>query len=185
MDVGNLIGVLAPIVGLLTLFLTERLRRAMRRGRARFVHEDLMRLQSTVARLYYQTVEGEPGERSWALEPLATRDDQQDVVGYLRTSWRFHACASALGWADYLRAEMRRRRRPSDDELRRLYVRFATGRRALSRLAGLRYTSHDVGRVISSDLLDARDEGLPKIDDREALKRAKARAPEPELVSWL
>ena len=75
-----------------------------RRGRARFLHEDMWRLQSTIARLFYQTsLQGECGEsKAWLLAPLANPEAQQDVLAHLSrwpffAHWRFSACASAIG----------------------------------------------------------------------------------------
>lgn len=98
-----------------------------RRGRARLLHEDFVRLQSTITRLAYQTdKEHDWGERSWLLAPLTSSDAQQDVPAHL-SGWRLSECASALGWAEYLRGPEGRGSAPSDLELEMITVASLAG----------------------------------------------------------
>jgi hypothetical protein len=129
--------------------------RMNRRGRARLVHEDLRRLQSTVGRLYYATKkEGEWGEKAWLGEPLADSDDQQDVVAHLKGE-NFEDCANALGWAAYFRRVYTDRPKGlahTDEDLQKRYREFDRGRRALVGLAKLPLKDHDAKQIIGRDI---------------------------------
>lgn len=120
-----------------------------RRGRARLIHEDFYRLQSTVSRLFFQTgAEGEWGPKSWVTLPLADKDDQQDVAAHLKKREQFGDCAGALGWAEYLREAYGAERAPNDLSLRTIYWRLDLGRKALAELADLPYSAHHPERVV-------------------------------------
>jgi hypothetical protein len=126
-----------------------RIRGMTLRGRARLVHEDLYRLQSTVTRLYYQTpTEKQWGSSAWLLDELAAKEDQQDVVAHLRTRTDFTNCAGALGWSDYLRSSYGKGDAPLDAELVSIYERLDCGRRAVARLAHLHYEAHHPENVV-------------------------------------
>lgn len=121
-----------------------------RRGRARLIHEDFYRLQSTIARLFFQTgAEGDWGDKSWLLLPLADKGDQQDVVAHLKAGENFTSCAGALGWGEYVREGYGHGRAPSDLMLRTIYWRLDLGRRALAGIADLSYTHHEPDHVVA------------------------------------
>ncbi len=141
-------------------------------------------MQSTIARLYYQSAaEGKWGERAWVLARLADPEAQQDVLAHvshwrlskpLRFSepWRFSACASALGWAEYLREAYGCGTAPSDVELTKVYQRLAAGRVAIADLARIAYWPHDARKLVEC----ARRKhtvDLPLILEDEALLTAK------------
>jgi hypothetical protein len=123
-----------------------------RRGRARLIHEDFYRLQSTVTRLFFQTkAEREWGERSWLLTALAGTSDQQDVVAHLRAREDFGDCAGALGWAEFLREGYGTGQAPDDLTLRAIYWRLDLGRKALETIADLPYAAHNPDHVVEPD----------------------------------
>ncbi len=122
-----------------------------RRGRARLIHEDFYRLQSTVTRLVFQTEkEGDWGDKSWLLTALADKPDQQDVVAHLRAREDFGACAGALGWAEYLREAYGNAQAPDDRTLSTIYWRLDLGRRALEGIGDLDYAHHDPEHVVEA-----------------------------------
>jgi len=119
-----------------------------RRGRARLIHEDFYRLQSTISRLFFQTrSEGEWGAKSWLTSALADKGDQQDVVAHLKGREDFGTCAGALGWAEYLREGYGIDHAPDDRTLRTIYWRLDLGRRALAGISDLPYSAHHPERV--------------------------------------
>jgi hypothetical protein len=125
------------------------LSRTTRRGRARFLHEDLYRLQATITRLYYETAsESKWGKQAWLLSALASKDDQQDVVAHLEGE-KFTRCAGALGWAEYIRSGYGKDAAPSDDELVAIYRCFDLGREAVADLARLKYKAHIPERIVT------------------------------------
>jgi hypothetical protein len=70
----------------------------VRKGQARLLHEDLMHLQSTLARTYYQ--EGtEWWQDSWLLPLVTSGDGRRELFGAVRRE-EYAAVASALGWMD-------------------------------------------------------------------------------------
>jgi hypothetical protein len=142
-----------------------RLRGITRQGRARLVHEDLYRLQSTITRLFYETdEESQPGKQSWLIPALAGTEDQQDVVAHLRGA-DFKDCAGALGWSAYLRNSYDTDVIPSDEELTHIYERLSDGRRAVACLAKLGYEKHKPLRVVSTQQRKRnRQESLPLAD---------------------
>lgn len=120
-----------------------------RRGRARLIHEDFYRLQSTVSRLFFETkAEGEWGPKSWLTAALAEKADQQDVVAHLKRREDFGNCAGAMGWAEFLREGYGIGEAPNDEALRTIYWRLDLGRRALAGIADLRYSAHHPERVV-------------------------------------
>jgi hypothetical protein len=169
---------LAGLAGvLLTITVTVWKSRTDRRGRARLLHEDLLRMQSTIGRLCYQSAaEGKWGERAWVLTRLAEPEAQQDVLAHasrwwLPEPWRFSACASALGWAEYLREAYGSGTAPSDVELRKIYGRLAAGRLAVARLASIDYWPHDPQGLFHSRRRTPAVE-LDKIGEPEARREA-------------
>lgn len=159
----------------ITAYMTTRALQTNRRGRARLVHEDLVRLQSTIARLVYQThAEGERGDRSWLLTQLADTEAQQDVLAHL-SGWRFAECASGLGWGEYLREAYDRVAAPSDDELEMIYRRLAGGRVAVAKLANVKYRPHDALHLFDLPTREPARE-LPTIPEIEARREAKGRS---------
>ncbi len=123
-----------------------------RRGRARLIHEDFYRLQSTVTRLFFQTkAEGDWGARTWLLTALADKGDQQDVVAHLKAREDFGACAGALGWAEYLREGYGNAQAPDDRTLRTIYWRLDLGRQALKHIADLPYAAHDPEHIVEPE----------------------------------
>jgi hypothetical protein len=178
--VADVVTVILSIVGgslggsALGAWLAARAQRTTRRGRARFVHEDLYRLQSTVTRLYHQTnAEREWGEKGWLLHPLAEREDQLDVVGHLR-GWRFTACASALGWSDFIRRGFAHGTAPDDDALEKIYLQLAAGRLAVAQLARLPYAAHIPEGVVAPDRRTRnRDRPLQRVDEQAAMAQAR------------
>jgi len=148
-----------------------------RRGRARLLHEDFVRLQSTITRLAYQTdKEHDWGEKSWLLAPLTSPDAQQDVLAHL-TDWRLSACASALGWAEYLRGPEGRGSAPSDVELEMIYRRLAVGRLAVADLAKLNYRPHVALHLVPKPSREPKIE-LPTIQEVDARRDAEQRSAE-------
>ena len=178
--VGIVLDGVAPLVGggaagaAISWARTKQSCDANRRGRARLVHEDLLRLQSTIARLARQKGGHNTwGEDSWLGVPLAETEAQQDVLEYL-SEWQFSACASALGWAAYIRRGYNCAVFPSDDELEGAYRRLAGGRAALAGLAGIPYRRHDAQRLVP----EATRPGaltLPVLGEIEARREAEAR----------
>jgi hypothetical protein len=143
---GGLLGTLGGWVS------SWRIAALTRRGRARLIHEDFYRLQSTVTRLFFQTnAEGEWGEGSWLLTALADKGDQQDVVAHLKAREDFGGCAGALGWAEYLREGFDHGQAPNDRTLRTIYWRLDLGRRALEAIADLPYAVHHPERVVEPE----------------------------------
>jgi hypothetical protein len=139
-------GLLGTVGGWLT---TWQVAEMNRRGRARLLHEDLYRLQSTVTRLFFQTAaEGDWGEKPWLLVPLCDKADQQDVISHLKAGEGFSDCAGALGWAEYLREDYGSGRAPDDQALQKMYRRLDRGRRSLETLAKLPYATHDPEHVV-------------------------------------
>jgi hypothetical protein len=112
--------------------------RRLRRGRARIIHEDLYRLQSTLTRLYYE----QPSNSGWLLPELAGREDYLDVLSALGGQ-RLDALSSALGWQTYLRNRWDGGGALTEDQIRRMYLRFASGRWAIGRLAGIDWRSRN------------------------------------------
>jgi hypothetical protein len=193
MSIGATIAtVLVGSTGLSGVCLTIWVRLTNRRGRARLLHEDMWRMQSTIVRLFYQT--GEQGERpnnkAWMLPRLADPEAQQDVLAHLSrwplsARWRFSACASAIGWGEYLREAYEQDEIPADGELGKIYERLAVGRVALSRLARVKYRTHSGSDLIEDPQDRRRNEGneLPVIKKREARHRATARTKSPAEAS--
>jgi hypothetical protein len=143
---GGLLGTLGGWVS------SWRIAALTRRGRARLIHEDFYRLQSTVTRLFFQTkVEGAWGERSWLTTALADKGDQQDVVAHLKAREDFGDCAGALDWAEYLREGYGNGQAPDDRTLRTIYWRLDLGRRALKDIADLPYAAHHPERVVEPE----------------------------------
>jgi hypothetical protein len=165
--------------GVSGVFAGARESRITRRGRARLIHEDLYRLQSTITRMYYEREdEAGWGSKSWYLNPLADKEDQQDVLGHLRR-WKLNTCAGALGWAEYLRSgrEHDDVQAPTKDDLIKIYARIAEGRMAVSKmgifgLTGFRYAVHSPASIV--DEATASSGGLEEIPAKEAKKKAKA-----------
>ena len=140
---GSLLGTLG---GWLSSWRTSQL---TRRGRARLIHEDFYRLQSTVSRLIFETnAEGDWGPKSWVTSPLADKSDQQDVVSHLKKRVEFGDCAGALGWAEFLREAYGVERAPNDFSLRTIYWRLDLGRKALADLSDLPYSAHHPERIV-------------------------------------
>jgi hypothetical protein len=151
--------------------------RTSRRGRARLLHEDFVRFQSTVTRLVYQTDKAHDwGERSWLLAPLTSPDAQQDVLAHL-TGWRLSGCASALGWAEYLRGPEGRGSAPSDVELELIYRRLAGGRLAVADLAKLKYRPHVASHLVDKPTREPAIE-LTTIEEADARRDAEQRSAE-------
>lgn len=139
-----------------------------------------MRLQSTVARIVHASGNPKPADvESWLLDPLADSEAQQDVLAHL-SGWRFGACASALGWAEYLRKSHENRAAvTTKDELTRIYERLAGGRAALADLASLEYMPHNIASVVGRDAARAPlTDKLPRITYANARRDAKHRTGE-------
>jgi len=131
---------------------SARLQGMTRRGRARLVHEDLYRLQSTVTRLFYETLAPQQwGSTAWLLSALASKDDQQDVVAHLKDRTDFSNCAGALGWAEFVREGYGQGTAPSDTDLVAIYGRLDLGRRAIAGLAKLDYDAHYPDHVVAPE----------------------------------
>jgi hypothetical protein len=142
------------------------------------VHEDFVRLQSTVARIVHASDNPKPADvESWLLDPLADSEAQQDVLAHL-SGWRFGACASALGWAEYLRKSHENRAAVTPkDELTRIYERLAGGRAAIANLASLEYRPHNIASVVGYDVAHPPlTSKLPSIDYCEARREAIRRS---------
>ncbi len=130
-------------------FQAARLRDTARRGRARLLHEDFYRLQSTITRLYYETqAEGDWGSASWLLVALTNKADQQDIVAHIPAGGDFTACAGALGWAEYLREGYGHGAAPNDDRLIDMYTKLDRGRQVVLTLAKLAYAPHDAEGLV-------------------------------------
>jgi hypothetical protein len=138
--VASLIGGTAGGAGLSAGFAARR-RRAVRKGRARMLHEDLMHLQSTIARTFYAG----PGtwwEDAWIVIPATSEADRQDLYSILERN-EYTAVASALGWMDYfMRGRDAGRDAPTDQELRTIYARLAAARYALRDCGDVEYRVH-------------------------------------------
>jgi hypothetical protein len=172
------VGLATALIG---AFVSWRLFRTTLRGRARLIHEDLWRMQSTVARLYYQRTEQFMwgANAAWLLTALADPEAQQDVLAHLShrrlsPSWEFPACASAIGWAEYLRGAWGYGRPPCDCELEEIYERLAEGRIAVASLAHIGYRQHRGKKLIGAATRNQARK-LPKLTHDEVLAKAKTR----------
>jgi hypothetical protein len=148
--------------------------RAVRKGQARILHEDLIHLQATLARTFYAG----PGawwEDGWLLPYLSTSADRRDLFAKLDRE-EYAAVASALGWMEYLaKGKAADRPAPSDDEVRKIYARLAAARYALSRVGDIDYRPH---RHTEMKETGSRTDGetLPDVDAKQA-KSIVRRAP--------
>jgi hypothetical protein len=163
----------------ITASLTDRAeeakQRILRRGRARILHEDLMHLQSTLSRTFYD------GEAAWWqdawLRPLATsEEDRQDLFAALERS-EFTTLASGLGWVEYLIAGKRAGLPPpSDADLCDIYRRLAGARYALARVGDFAYRPHDPQQMKPEHGGRVDGEEMPRIEPEEARAICDARA---------
>lgn len=138
--------------------------RHQRKGRARLVHEDLYRLQSTVTRMYYAKQQDDWEER-WALPELASREAQQDVLSAL-TDPELRWLSSGLGWGQYLRSSEWPAGIDDDPiELWKHYEAFARGRLALHRWMPSPYRPHEPDHIVEPNQADTNRKPLERIDE--------------------
>jgi hypothetical protein len=131
----------AVLVGLVSGMRTWQRERSLRKGRARLIHEDLYRLQSTLTRLFYETCPssklGDNRTNPWLLRELADHNAHLDVIAHLRHT-KLKALSSALGWDAYLRSSWKHNGPvPKKPEIIKIYKACAAGRWAVERKAKL------------------------------------------------